>query len=473
MPLTISNNPSSLIAQNNLGKSNVAFKQSLERLSSGLKINRGADGPAALVISEKQRAQIAGLNAAINNSEKAVALIQTAEGALSEINSLLVKIRSLAIDSGNSGVNDEDALAANQAEIDNALDTINRIANNTQFGTKKLLDGSAGINGVASVPAQVTFLKATATTTAGTYTVDVTTAGERAVATAGVLQTAALAANEILTINGEQVQLTAGMTQTDVITTINTRTSVTGVVADAGGAGGELRLYSEVFGADETISVISNTTAAATSTGIGTTAITDSGVDIQANIGSTAVSGRGNTLTVGSGLAEGLSLSVGQAADAVTTFTGANGNITINDKSLTFQIGPNANQSASIAVGKANPSSLGIGAAGNQFANLGQINVTTAAKANDTLAIVDSAIDDITNLRGDLGAFQQNTLMATANNLRVTLENTINAESVIRDTDFAAEIAEFTKQQVLMQAGTSTLSNANQLPQLVLSLLGS
>src|SRR6056297_3230551 len=177
MPLTISNNPSSLIAQNNLGKSNVAFKQSLERLSSGLKINRGADGPAALVISEKQRAQIAGLNAAINNSEKAVALIQTAEGALSEINSLLVKIRSLAIDSANAGFNDEDALAANQAEIDNALDTINRIANNTQFGTKKLLDGSAGINGVASVPAQVTFLKATATTTAGTYTVDVTTAG--------------------------------------------------------------------------------------------------------------------------------------------------------------------------------------------------------------------------------------------------------------------------------------------------------
>ena len=138
----------------------MSVRSPLRRLSSGLKINRGADGPAALVISEKQRAQIAGLNQAIDNTEKAASVVQTAEGALNEINSLLVKVRSLAIDSANSGVNDDDALAANQAEITNALDTINRIANNTQFGTKKLLDGSAGISGTAS-DADVTFLKGT------------------------------------------------------------------------------------------------------------------------------------------------------------------------------------------------------------------------------------------------------------------------------------------------------------------------
>ena len=136
MALTIANNVSSLTAQHNLGRASKGVARSVERLSSGVKVNRGADGPAALVISEKQRAQIAGLQAAIENSEKAVSLVQTAEGALSEINSLLVKVRSLAIDSANSGVNDADALAANQAEIDNALDTINRIANNTQFGNK-------------------------------------------------------------------------------------------------------------------------------------------------------------------------------------------------------------------------------------------------------------------------------------------------------------------------------------------------
>lgn len=160
MGLSIANNVTSLNAQHNLNKASMGVAKSVEKLSSGLKINRGADGPAALVISEKQRAQIAGLKQAVENTEKAASVVQTAEGALNEINSLLVKVRSLAIDSANSGVNDDDALAANQAEIDNALDTINRIANNTQFGTKKLLDGSAGIGGTTT-DADVTFLKGT------------------------------------------------------------------------------------------------------------------------------------------------------------------------------------------------------------------------------------------------------------------------------------------------------------------------
>src|SRR5437870_4897278 len=144
MGLSIANNISSLTAQNHLTHTQSMLSKSLERLSSGLKINRGGDGPAALVISEQQRAQIAGLQAAIDNTSKAVALVQTAEGSLNEVNSLLVKIRSLSIDSANEAVNDSNALAANQAEIRNALDTINRVANNTQFGNKKLLDGSLG-----------------------------------------------------------------------------------------------------------------------------------------------------------------------------------------------------------------------------------------------------------------------------------------------------------------------------------------
>ena len=135
-----------------------------------MKVNRGADGPAALVISEKQRAQIAGLTTAIDNTEKAASVVQTAEGALNEINSILVKIRSLALDSANAGVNDEDAFAANQAEIENALETINRISENTQFGEKRLLDGSAGVTGTAD-DADVSFLKASSKTSAGSYSV--------------------------------------------------------------------------------------------------------------------------------------------------------------------------------------------------------------------------------------------------------------------------------------------------------------
>lgn len=469
MALTIANNISSLTAQHNLGRASAGVAKSVERLSSGLKINRGADGPAALVISEKQRAQIAGLRAAVDNSEKAVSLVQTAEGALGEINSLLVKVRSLAIDSANSGVNDSDALAANQAEITNALDTINRIANNTQFGTKKLLDGSAGVNGTSS-DAAIDFLKGTADTTAGSYAIAVTTAGERATETSTTTQTQALATDETLTVNGVSITLTAGLSQTQVVNRINEFTSQTGVTADT--VSGATRLYSQDFGSDASISVVSNVADDSTSSGFGTTLQTDDGVDIIGTIGGTSFTGSGNVLTADSGAAKGLSLQIDPSSDAATTGTAATATISVTDNSLQFQIGPNQNQTASIAIDRINPVALGFGVTGNQFNNLNEIDVTSASKANDALGVIDAAIDDVTNLRGTLGAFQQNTLEATANNLRATLENTVNAESVIRDTDFAQEISDFTKNQVLVQAGTSALGNANQIPQLVLSLLG-
>ncbi|SFI37210.1 flagellin N-terminal helical domain-containing protein [Planctomicrobium piriforme] len=469
MALSIANNITSLNAQNNLNKANTALATSVERLSSGLKVNKGADGPAALVISEKQRAQIAGLQQAIENSNKAVSLVQTAEGALGEINDLLVKVRSLALDSANAGVNDSDALAANQAEIDNALDTINRIASNTQFGTKKLLDGSAGVKGTAN-DADVTVLKGTADTTAGAYAVSISTAAQRATVSAGTDQTAALAADETVTVNGVSIELSAGLSQGQVVSKINEYTDQTGVTADVDS--GALRLTSQQYGSDASISVISNVAGGATSTGLGTSLATDSGVDIVGTIGGTSYTGKGNVLTATSGVAKGLALQLATAgADPTSTVTGAQGTVTVTNNSLTFQIGPNQNQTAKVTINKVDASSLGIGVTGNQFSNLSQIDVSSATKAQDAIGVIDQAISDVTNLRGDLGAFQQNTLTSTANNLRTTLENTTNAESVIRDTDFASEIANFTKNQVLVQAGTSILSNANQMPQLVLSLL--
>ena len=468
--LSVANNVSSINAQHNLSRASSGVARSVEKLSSGLKINRGADGPAALVISEKHRAQIAGLNQAIDNTEKATSVVQTAEGALNEINSLLVKVRTLAIDSANTGVNDSDALAANQAEITNALDTINRIANNTQFGEKKLLDGSAGITGTTT-DADVTFLKASSATTAGTYAVAVTTVGERATAEAGTGQTAALAADEILTINDVSISLSAGLTQAQVVNRINEFTSQTGVVADING--GNTRIYSESFGSGTSLSIVSNIAAGATSSGFGTTEINDSGIDVIGTINGDTFTGVGNVLTSNAGVTNGLSiqLAAGTGANAFETVTGAQGNITVADNSLVFQIGANKDQTANIAIQKVNPNGLGLGVVGNQFSNLNEVEVTSATKAQDALEVIDAAIDDVTNLRGALGAFQSNTLEATGNNLRATLENTVNAESVIRDTDFASEIAAFTKGQVLVQAGTSMLSNANQIPQSILSLL--
>lgn len=142
MALRINTNIAALDAQRNLTNTVNAMAKSMEKLSSGFRINRAADDPAGLVISEQFRAQIAGLNRAIQNSEGSINMIQTAEGALTEINNLLISMRELAIHAANEGFNDANQLAADQAEINNAIKTIDRIAQNTQFGTKKLLDGS-------------------------------------------------------------------------------------------------------------------------------------------------------------------------------------------------------------------------------------------------------------------------------------------------------------------------------------------
>ena len=496
MALTVINNVSSLNAQNNLNRSNSSLNQSLERLSSGLKINRGADGPAALVISETQRAQIAGLGQAIENTEKAVSLVQTAEGAFTEVNSLLVKIRSLAIDSANTGVNDDNALAANQAEITNALHTIDRIVSNTQFGSKKLLDGSAGIN-ANSTNSFLTSLNATSTTQQGDYTLTVGQDGAKGQVQAALSAGTGthlsngqnMADDEILTINGEAINLSNGMTNAEVQDTINAYKSVTGVEASLDAAG-KLELTATQFGSANGFTVSSNKADSLNGvTGIGDAVtqntITDTGalvsqqsLNLQLNVTAPDTSFEsydvnGNTITSTTGVSAGLSFTVAASAgNSLLTDATVNGaTINVDDDSLTFQIGANAGQTATLQIANSATTALGNGVANNQFSSLNAIDVTSSTGAQDALAVIDDAIDQVTDLRGDLGAFQSNTLESTASNLRLTLENTINAESVIRDTDFAMEIANMTKNQVLVQAGASVLGTANQNPQLVLSLL--
>lgn len=469
MTLSLANNVGALNAQHNLGRASNKLNTSIERLSSGLKVNRGADGPAALVISEKQRAQISGLRAAIDNTEKAVSVVQTAEGALNEINSLLVKVRSLAIDSANAGVNDEDALAANQAEIKNALETIDRIAGNTQFGEKKLLDGSVAGVSVTAADADVTVTTNPTTTVVGEFAIDVTQLATTATVGAGTDQTAVLNANEELTItdadgNDTAVALLAGDTQAQVVDKINAVTDTTGVVASIDT--GTLTFTSNQIGSAGSFEVVSDVAAAANQTGVGTTALEADGLDIEGTIGGEAATGVGQTLTSTAGDA------LGAVLEITATATGSQGDLVVADSSLVFQIGANKDQTVKIGIQSVASTGLGIGVTDNQFADLSAIDITTATGAQDALGVLDASIDEISNLRGTLGAFQANTLESTANNLRATLENTVNAESVIRDTDFAEEISNFTNNQVLVQAGTSVLSSANQSSQLILSLLG-
>lgn len=382
MPLSIVNNVPSLTAQHSLDRTAAKLSKSLERLSSGLKINRGVDGPAALVISEQQRAQIAGLQAAIDNSKKAVSLVQTGEGALSEINTLLNKIRSLAVDSSNTGVNDANSLSANQAEINNALESIDRIAGYTQFGTKKLFDGSAGFAGTTSDPG-VSFLKATASAPIGISAVVVTTAGSRA-SVLGSNALGTLAANETLTINGVTVQLATGDDITSTVNKINNFSSQTGVTASNNGSG-FLQLRTSGFGSTASLTVQSSLSAGANTTGIGTTAIAASGTDIQGTIAGASGVGNGNVLT-----ANGVSLSFGLAAGSTTTtVTGALGNVSITDNFLNFQIGANAGQTVKLSFDNLSTKSLGIGANGAGTPNLSSIDVRSFVGAQDAIRVVD------------------------------------------------------------------------------------
>jgi flagellin len=596
--LDVTTNVSSLIAQDALSRTSSALSTSLQRLSTGLKINSGADGPAALVISQEQQAQITGLQQAITNTKEATSMVQTTEGALSTISDLLNQMRSLALDSANSGANDANAQAANQAEINNALSTIDRIATNTQFGTRQVLNGGAGFTGISN-NANISFINAQSNlASAGGYAVNITTAAQKAAVLAGVAQTGPLAANESLTVNGVAIGLTAGQTQSQVINTINNYSGQTGVTAsdfkstlssasaytlsagggpallatkltaltgntggyaatdklditgtdangavvngtitlanganatvgdvinginalythatasldangnivltakandplatdsnfalniadDAGNTGGSqpwaaqnvyggdtTRLQSTQFGSNAKISVSSNVAAGATSTGFGTTLINAAGVDIAGTIGGFAAQGNGNILTGSNGGgAQGITVSAGlDAGDGVSTVSGAQGNITINDNSLVFQIGANANQTVKVGVDNVGTAALGLNVTGNQFANLGQINVQTESGAQDSIKLIDAAISQISTLSGTLGAVQSQTLEENANNLQTTLENTTSAESVIRDTDFAAETANYSRDNVLMQVGTAVLQNSNQTTALV------
>ncbi len=475
--LSLINNMAALTAENNLNNANNALNTSLQRLSSGLRINSGADDPAGLVISQEQMAQMSGLQSAITNTSKATNVVQIADGALNETNSLLLQIRGLAVDAANAGANDPNTLAADQAQITNAITTITRIATSTQFGSNQLLDGSHA----AQASSSSTFYTPTATGTiaTGSYNVTVSSAGTAANVTAGTAATTAAAA-ETLTINNVQIAINNGDTATSQIADINAFSNQSGVAAvnDAG----KIILYATTFGSGHQISVSSSNANSATGLTAAGTANID-GKDIQGAINGQTAAGVGNTLTAITGNAAGLSVQV--APDSTNTYTSTTNNpfttdatangatITVNASSaLLFQIGANAGQSVTLSIQDMAATNLGQGVStNNNMTNLAQINVMSSSNAATVLSIVDKAIKDVSTLAGTLGAFQDNTLQATSNNLQASLQNTTAANSTIRDTNFATETANYTQDSVLVQAGTQVLKNANQLPQLVLALL--
>jgi flagellin len=495
MSLRINTNVTALNALRNLDQTTRSVSTSIERLSSGLRINRASDDPAGLIISENLRAQIDGLNQAISNAQDANNLIKTTEGALTEVNSLLRSIRQLAVHAANTGVNDVNAVQADQTQIASAIESIDRIATQTQFGTKRLLDGTSGISASVIDTASVggIFVGGTyagVATQDGTVAISVDNAATRATtvgtATYASLNATLATANGgtsgsggTIVLNGQSITVSGNDTVQTLIDKINNVAGVTGVSANFSSANGSgtIVLTQQNYGANFKI-------IAAESAALFTTGATGTNVSgLNATVTVTAwglVNGAVTTVistwTGGRGTGDsGLRVTDNYGNSILLTEQG-NSTGTVNRdiaritaQSLQFQVGGNAGQYVTISLGNISTNNLGNTAVSGY--SLRTTDVTTSSGAQNAMRIVDEAISQVSVLRAKLGAFQKNTLDSTIRFLGVGSENVASSESQIRDTNVAQEVVSLTKNQILQQAGTSVLAQANQQPQSVLSLL--
>ena len=501
MSLRINTNMSALNALRNVERASDGFGRSIEKLASGLRINRGADDPAGLIRSEDLRAQIAGLEQAIANSQDATNLVKTAEGALEEVHNLLRSMRQLAVASGNTGTSDQTALQANQNQIRSAIDSINRIAAQTQFGTKKLLDGTAGLSAVVTDARRIGGMffggsvvgtdSATGTIVreyalgSGVITINVTadtsTAtraavnGTRTYADAGasIIQTSGT-----VVINGVSFSVQAGTTTLQsFVDQINSQSSVTGVVAEVfvnDDGDTVVRLRSTEYGENFSVNLNDQQEILLD----GATSAIATGVNAEAVVTLSTIDGGEVFVTFTGGVSRGDSgLRLTDAKGNVLLLTEAGNDDAINDAvvgrtttgQLQFQIGANAGQVARFSINNMRSDKLGTGVVAGK--NLADVDVTKTGGAEEALKIIDAAIQQVSKLRGDMGAFQKNVLESNMRSLAVAKENLTATESAIRDTNFAEEISRFTKFQILQQAGMSVLGQANFAPQAVLQLI--
>jgi len=504
MAAFINTNISSLNAQRNLNASQGALQTSLQRLSSGLRINSAKDDAAGLAISERFTTQVRGLNQATRNANDGISLAQTTEGALSEVGNNLQRIRELAVQAANSTNSASDRAALNQ-EVQQRIAEIDRISTQTAFNGLKVLDGTFGTaqfqvganagetisvnlsqgtktnqmgqiaNGTSTAEVSTTALSGSATIQVGSssaVTIGASLAGSAAGQTVGSAYAKAAAINASgvsgltvtatnniefgigattgtangdtysLRINGEDIfnghaQDTSGVLSAQQITdAINAKSSLTGVTASLSGA--NLRLSA----ADGRDIAIGQTFAGAAAGGL-----TD---------------GAGGSSTV-----NGVTYRDGTLGTVANATAGSTNAAAVNGGTLTFSATDNI-------VLTGDGTAYGFAAANATISKdattLASINVSTVAGANDTIKRIDSALSTVNSIRSTLGAVQ-NRFESTISNLQATSENLSAARSRIMDADFAAETATLTRGQILQQAGTAMLAQANSLPNGVLALL--
>jgi flagellin len=478
MALTVNTNVSSLNAQRNLERSGNGLATSMERLASGMRINSAKDDAAGLQISNRLTSQINGLSVAQRNANDGISMAQTAEGAMQESTNILQRMRELALQSAN-GSNSVSDRASLQKEVDALQTELTRIAETTSFGGQQLLDGSFGAQSFqVGSNANETISVALGSTAAADI-------GSEQIKGAGSVYGAAAATDlatafgnvdsDTLKVNGplgsEDVDIGGGETVTSVAQEINALTAQTGVSAET----------------------VTETTLKTTSTSDGTLSfvtgpdvtefdLSTYGNDMQSLANDIAQAGfeatynaSNDEISIVARDVDGIEITGATVATGGATLAGSSEANATNDASVASELRLSSSGSFSVSGNTADELlnvAAGTGGA-SDLAKVDEIDIsgTTGASAQDAIEVIDAALAQIDDQRADLGAVQ-NRFNFTLNNLANIEENVSASRSRIQDTDFATETANMTKNQILQQAGTSILAQANQLPQAALSLIG-
>ncbi|PPV40851.1 flagellin [Ectopseudomonas oleovorans] len=472
MALTVNTNVASLNTQKNLNKASDALSTTMQRLSSGLKINSAKDDAAGLQISNRLTSQINGLNVAVKNANDGISIAQTAEGAMQESTNILQRMRELALQSAN-GSNSAEDRASLQSEYSQLTTELTRIANTTTFGGRNLLDGSFGTTSF-QVGANA---NETINVTLGNISAN--SIGSQQVKSVGVEPSTTGVAGGAITVTGsgqsEDITVDEGASAKEVAKELNGL--ISGLTATASTE------------AQFTVDAAAATTPASFTMTVGDQSVDFVGVtdtaslaeQLSSNASKLGISVNYNeeagTLSVKSDTGENISFSASTDAGSIKIAT-KDGS---GDYGSAVALADGLIATGAVELNSAKGYTLNGDGVTGLFAATGttatsvkttitQTDITTADGAQNAIAVIDKAISNIDSQRADLGAVQ-NRFDSTVANLQSIVENSTSARSRIQDADFAAETAELTKQQTLQQASTAILAQANQLPSAVLSLL--
>lgn len=426
--MIINHNIAALNTHRQLGSNNAQASKNLEKLSSGLKINRAGDDAAGLAISEKMRGQIRGLDMAQKNSQDGISLIQTAEGALNETHSILQRMRELAVQSSNDTNTDKDR-GEIQKEMNQLIEEIDRIGNNTEFNTKKLIDGQSGKNTLVTdatgTGGKVSVVSTGEMAIGGTYKdIEVTTAATKAAHGVGDTAASLNTTETNLVLNGVDFKFAAGTTAEDMASAINAKSAQIGFTATVDT--GALTFEANGFGSGYKLEATGTAAAlvGAQTADTGTDVVITAG-SLPAGVTASVENGKeGSIVTLKGGALDGVKIDTAGTADGDTF------ELTVADNSLDLQIGANTGQQMSVSIQDMRAGALGVS----------KVDVSNATSATAAITTVNDAIEKVSSERSKLGAIQ-NRLEHTINNLGTSSENLTAAESRIRDVDYVLTAA--------------------------------